>query len=58
LTRIVDSQLARVLQRLEQQHLELTLNEAAKRLLAEEGYDPVYGARPLKRWFNADCLTH
>ena len=49
LTRIVDIQLARVLQRLEQQHLELTLNEAAKRLLAEEGYDPVYGARPLKR---------
>ena len=49
LARIVDIQLARVLQRLEQQHLELTLNEAAKRLLAEEGYDPVYGARPLKR---------
>jgi ATP-dependent Clp protease ATP-binding subunit ClpB len=49
LTRIVDIQLARVLQRLEQQHLELTLSEAAKRLLAEEGYDPVYGARPLKR---------
>src|ERR1700731_1090749 len=49
LTRIVDIQLARVLQRLEQQHLELTLNEATKRLLAEEGYDPVYGARPLKR---------
>ena len=49
LARIVDIQLARVLQRLEQQHLELTLSEAAKRLLAEEGYDPVYGARPLKR---------
>jgi ATP-dependent Clp protease ATP-binding subunit ClpB len=49
LTRIVDIQLGRVLQRLEQQHLELTLSEAAKRLLAEEGYDPVYGARPLKR---------
>jgi ATP-dependent Clp protease ATP-binding subunit ClpB len=49
LTRIVDIQLARVLQRLEQQHLELTLSEAAKRLLADEGYDPVYGARPLKR---------
>jgi ATP-dependent Clp protease ATP-binding subunit ClpB len=49
LTRIVDIQLARVLQRLEQQNLELTLSEAAKRILAEEGYDPVYGARPLKR---------
>jgi ATP-dependent Clp protease ATP-binding subunit ClpB len=49
LTKIVDIQLARVLRRLEQQDLELTLSEAAKRLLAEEGYDPVYGARPLKR---------
>jgi ATP-dependent Clp protease ATP-binding subunit ClpB len=49
LTKIVDIQLGRVLRRLEQQHLELTLSDAAKRLLAEEGYDPVYGARPLKR---------
>jgi ATP-dependent Clp protease ATP-binding subunit ClpB len=49
LTRIVDIQLARVLQRLQQQQLELNLSDAAKRLLAEEGYDPVYGARPLKR---------
>jgi ATP-dependent Clp protease ATP-binding subunit ClpB len=49
LTNIVEIQLARVLRRLEQQHLELTLSEGAKRLLADEGYDPVYGARPLKR---------
>jgi ATP-dependent Clp protease ATP-binding subunit ClpB len=49
LTKIVDIQLARVLQRLQQQQLELTLSDAARRLLAEEGYDPVYGARPLKR---------
>jgi len=49
LTKIVDIQLTRVLRRLEQQHLELTLSEAARRLLADEGYDPVYGARPLKR---------
>ncbi len=49
LTKIVDIQLARVLRRLQQQHLELSLSDSAKRLLAEEGYDPVYGARPLKR---------
>jgi ATP-dependent Clp protease ATP-binding subunit ClpB len=49
LAKIVDIQLARVLRRLEQQHLQLTLSDAAKRLLADEGYDPVYGARPLKR---------
>jgi ATP-dependent Clp protease ATP-binding subunit ClpB len=49
LAQIVEIQLARVLRRLQQQNLELTLSEAAKKLLAEEGYDPVYGARPLKR---------
>ena len=34
---------------LAKQHLHLTVTDAAKDLLAEEGYDPVYGARPLKR---------
>ncbi|MBV8100064.1 MAG: ATP-dependent chaperone ClpB [Verrucomicrobia bacterium] len=49
LTKIVDIQLARVLRRLQQQGLKLTLQDSAKHLLAKEGYDPVYGARPLKR---------
>ena len=49
LTQIVDIQIARVLRRLQQQGLKLTLEESAKHLLAKEGYDPVYGARPLKR---------
>ena len=49
LTKIVDIQLARVLRRLQQQGLKLTLKNSAKHLLAKEGYDPVYGARPLKR---------
>jgi len=49
LTKIVEIQLARVLKRLQQQGLKLTLNDSAKHLLAKEGYDPVYGARPLKR---------
>jgi ATP-dependent Clp protease ATP-binding subunit ClpB len=34
---------------LEEKHMDVTLTDAAKRYLAEEGYDPVYGARPLKR---------
>jgi len=38
-----------VLKRLQQQGLKLTLEDNAKHLLAKEGYDPVYGARPLKR---------
>jgi ATP-dependent Clp protease ATP-binding subunit ClpB len=49
LTKIVDIQLARVLRRLQQQGLKLSLKNSAKHLLAKEGYDPVYGARPLKR---------
>jgi ATP-dependent Clp protease ATP-binding subunit ClpB len=49
LTKIVDIQLARVLKRLQQQGLKLMLKDSAKHLLAKEGYDPVYGARPLKR---------
>ena len=49
LTQIVDIQITRVLRRLQQQGLRLTLTDRAKHLLAKEGYDPVYGARPLKR---------
>jgi len=49
LTHIVDLQLKRVYARLEKQKLHLELTDAAKALLAKEGYDPVYGARPLKR---------
>ncbi len=46
---IVDIQLARLVRRLEKQGISLDLDDAAKKWLADEGYDPVYGARPLKR---------
>jgi ATP-dependent Clp protease ATP-binding subunit ClpB len=49
LTKIVEIQLTRLLKRLEAQKLTLKLTDAAKVHLAREGYDPVYGARPLKR---------
>jgi ATP-dependent Clp protease ATP-binding subunit ClpB len=45
----VDIQLKHLQKRLEEQHLTLELSDAAKILLAREGYDPTYGARPLKR---------
>jgi len=41
--------LVRVQQRLADQKITLTVADAAKDLLAREGYDPVFGARPLKR---------
>jgi ATP-dependent Clp protease ATP-binding subunit ClpB len=46
---IVDIQLEHVRSRLATRRLSLTLTEAAKAWLAAEGYDPAYGARPLKR---------
>ncbi len=47
--RIVDVQLARVAKHLAEQEIALELSPAAKDALAEEGWDPEYGARPLKR---------
>ena len=49
LNAIVDIQLSYVQKRLEDQHLTLELSDAARSFLAGEGYDPTYGARPLKR---------
>jgi ATP-dependent Clp protease ATP-binding subunit ClpB len=46
---IVEIQLGRLKKRLAKQNIEISLDEAAKTWLADEGYDPVYGARPLKR---------
>jgi ATP-dependent Clp protease ATP-binding subunit ClpB len=49
ITSIVDIQLKTLEKRLGQQHLTLDLDRSAKELLAKEGYDPQFGARPLKR---------
>ena len=47
--RIVELQLLEFAHRLEAQRITLEVSVAAKAALADEGYDPVYGARPLKR---------
>ena len=49
LTEIVDLQLERLGARLADRRIELEVTDAAKELVADEGWDPVYGARPLKR---------
>jgi ATP-dependent Clp protease ATP-binding subunit ClpB len=49
LKKIVEIQLKRLVRRLENQKITLELSDAAKALVASHGYDPVYGARPLKR---------
>lgn len=49
MTGIVDIQLMRLRKLLADRKIEIKLDEAAKKWLADAGYDPVYGARPLKR---------
>ncbi|HCR66322.1 MAG TPA: ATP-dependent chaperone ClpB, partial [Oceanicaulis sp.] len=49
MTHIVDIQLERLRKLLEDRKITIDLDEAALRWLADTGYDPVYGARPLKR---------
>ncbi len=49
LTQIVDIQLKALTRRLEERKIGVDLTAAARERLVEEGYDPVYGARPLKR---------
>jgi ATP-dependent Clp protease ATP-binding subunit ClpB len=49
LTKIVDIQLGNLRKRLSNRNMALAIDPEAEKLLAEEGYDPVFGARPLKR---------
>lgn len=53
---IIDIQMRRVLGRLEDRKIQLELTDKAKLFLAEEGYDPAYGARPLKRAIQREIL--
>ncbi|NLH75212.1 MAG: ATP-dependent chaperone ClpB [Verrucomicrobia bacterium] len=54
---IVELQLKLLRARLADRHIELVLTEAAKEHIAREGYDPVYGARPLKRFIQRNLET-
>jgi ATP-dependent Clp protease ATP-binding subunit ClpB len=54
---IVDIQLGRLQARLADQHLEFVFTDRAKDFLAKRGYDPVYGARPLKRVIQHEVET-
>ncbi|MBI1947892.1 MAG: ATP-dependent chaperone ClpB [Deltaproteobacteria bacterium] len=53
---IVELQLAIVQQRLDKRELGLEVTKAAKAKLAEDGYDPLYGARPLKRLIQREVV--
>ena len=55
--RIVDLQLDEVRARLAERSMTLELTEPARRLIAQRGFDPVYGARPLRRFIAHDVET-
>ena len=57
LKKIVEIQLHGLSKRLAAQNMTLDLSDAAKAFIAREGYDPVYGARPLKRAIQNDILN-
>jgi ATP-dependent Clp protease ATP-binding subunit ClpB len=55
---IVDIQLRKLQELLQERQIQLDVKEEAKLLLAEEGYNPLYGARPLKRVIQARLQDH
>jgi ATP-dependent Clp protease ATP-binding subunit ClpB len=57
LKQIVEVQLATLRKRLEERHITLALSDAAKTRLVRNGYDPNYGARPLKRAIQREIET-
>ena len=54
---IVDIQIERISERLAGQRIHLRLTDAAKEFLVEKGYDPAFGARPLKRAIQSHLLN-
>ena len=55
--KIVDLLIAKIQERLKDQQLSLVVTESARRFIADNGYDPVYGARPLKRFIQSRLET-
>lgn len=57
LAQIVDIQLERLRARLTDRRITISLTDSAKKFLAKRGYDPIYGARPLKRFLQKTLET-
>ena len=57
ITKIIDLLIKGLAQRLEDKQLKLEITPLAKDLIIENGYDPVYGARPLKRYLQSKVET-
>ncbi len=57
ITNIIDLILKDLNKRMAEKQLQCTVTESAKQLIIEQGYDPVYGARPLKRYVQRHVET-
>ncbi|MBQ5951601.1 MAG: AAA family ATPase, partial [Lachnospiraceae bacterium] len=57
MTAIVDLMIADVNRRLEEREVSIALTDAARAYVVEHGYDPVYGARPMKRFLQKNVET-
>ena len=57
ITGIIDLLIKSLAQRIEERRLHLEVTDAAKDVIIEGGYDPVYGARPLKRYLQSKVET-
>ena len=55
--KIIELLLDEIRSRLQERAIDLTLAEASKAMIASEAYDPVYGARPLKRYLQREIET-
>ena len=55
--KIVDLMLKSLKERLQDRQIDLTVTDSAKNYIIDEGYDPVYGARPLKRFIQSSVET-
>ena len=54
---IIDLQLADLQKRLDQKQITLQLTDNAKQFIIDKAYDPIYGARPLKRFLQSHVET-
>ena len=57
IVKIIDLGMKDIEHRLEERNIKLSLTEAAKKFIADESYDPAYGARPVKRFLQRSVET-
>ena len=57
IVKIIELAMKDIEKRLEERNIRLTLTDKAKKFIADESYDPAYGARPVKRFLQRNVET-